>query len=191
VELIILGREEYLGAAISTLRDVVVYRERQFEPCGQSPQAELGAYAKSVLSPQFCRQMMRYFYLDPEVAGGLGRHTVMDVSVHPPIVTKLNYEFEGWLGDVILESFPCFIVTTEAKQALTRLSATGVAFDKVEVTTSHMFRELQPDLKLPPFVWLKASGHPAGTILECPRIIALWFQSAFWMCSGRWEFRMH
>lgn len=118
--------------------------------------------------------MMRYFYLDPEVAGGLGRHTVMDVSVHPPIVTKLNYEFEGWLGDAILESFPCFIVTVEAKSALLRGDASGATFDHVEVTTSDMFRDLQPDQKLPPFVWLKVNGragHDAFGIAKDYRLV--------------------
>jgi hypothetical protein len=101
----------------------------------------------------------RHFYLDPEVAGGLGRHSVMDVSVHPPIVTKLNYKFEGWLGDVILESFPCFIVTVDAQRALSAMGIVGGTFDDVEVTTSDVFEELQPPQKLPHFVWLKVMGH--------------------------------
>lgn len=87
----------------------------------------------------------QHFQIDPEVAGGLGRHTVMDVSVHPPVVTRLNYEFEGWLGDVILECFPCFIITAEAKRAFSEMSVSGAAFDDVEVTTSDVFEELQPD----------------------------------------------
>ena len=53
---------------------------------------------------------MQYVYIEPEVAGGLGDHTVMDRSVHPPIVSKLHYQMEGWLGDALLESFPVFIV---------------------------------------------------------------------------------
>jgi hypothetical protein len=101
---------------------------------------------------------MRYFYLDPEVAGGLGRHTAMDVRAHPPIVKKLNYEFECWLGDVILESFPCFIVTAEAGNVLIELGATGIELDRVEITTSDMFKELNPDKILPSFVWMRVLG---------------------------------
>jgi hypothetical protein len=54
---------------------------------------------------------MEYFQIAPEVAGGWGRNTVMDRSIHPPHVTKLHFEFDGWLGDVLLESFPCYIIT--------------------------------------------------------------------------------
>lgn len=96
--------------------------------------------------------------MDPEVAGELGRHTVMDVRAHPPIFEKLNYEFEGWLGDVILESFPCFIVTTEAGNVLIELGATGIELDRVEITTSDMFKELNPDKILPSFVWMRVLG---------------------------------
>lgn len=102
---------------------------------------------------------MKYFYVEPEVAGGPGDHTVMDVSVHPPAVTKLHYEFQGWLGDVLVESFPCFIVTEEAKRVLLEIGFSGATFADVEVTTSELFEEMQPELELPPFVWLKVDGQ--------------------------------
>ena len=68
---------------------------------------------------------MEYFYVQPEVAGGLGALTVMDTTTHPPIVSKLHYHFDGWLGNVLLETFPCFIVTDGARQALQAIGATG------------------------------------------------------------------
>lgn len=43
---------------------------------------------------------VKYFYLEPEVSGGLGDDAIMDTGVHPPVVTRLHYEFDGWLGDV-------------------------------------------------------------------------------------------
>jgi hypothetical protein len=101
---------------------------------------------------------MNYFYVEPEVAGGLGERTVLDRSVHPPIVNRLHYELEGWLGDAILESFPAFVVTEEAKASLLRIGATGGFFDNAEVTVTHQFEELYPGLKLPSFVWLKPEG---------------------------------
>ncbi len=102
---------------------------------------------------------MKYLYLEPEVSGGLGDGTVMDTSVHPPIVTRLNYEFDGWLGDVIVTSFPCYLVTEGAKEKILENGFSGVGFDKVEVTMSELFEEMQPDLELPPFVWLKVNGE--------------------------------
>jgi len=101
---------------------------------------------------------MRYFYVEPEVAGELGERTKMDCSVHPPIVKGLHYQFEGWLGDAILESFPAFIVTEEAKESLLAMGATGATFDDVDVTITDQFEELYPNRKLPPFTWLKPEG---------------------------------
>lgn len=50
--------------------------------------------------------MSRYYRLEPEVAGELGSGTVMDVSRHPPLVSHLQFKFQGWLGDDLLETFP-------------------------------------------------------------------------------------
>lgn len=103
-----------------------------------------------------------YYMLSPEVAGGLGERTIMDSSAHPPRVQRLHYEMEGWLGDALLESFPCFIVTSRAKDALIGLSASGCVFDSVEVSKSPTFEELYPDRQLPPFSWLKIHGRPGA-----------------------------
>jgi hypothetical protein len=99
----------------------------------------------------------------------------MDVSTHPPIVKKLHYEFDGWLGDAILASFPIFIVTDGAMQALQSIGATGVTFDEVEVTTSNEFRDLYPDQSLH---W-DALGRMMS---ELPPMVASLSRSAFMMC---------
>ena len=61
---------------------------------------------------------MRFFLLEPEVAGGEGEHTEMEVSVHPPVATRLHYEVAGWQGDDLLESTPCFVISPEAAAPL-------------------------------------------------------------------------
>lgn len=113
---------------------------------------------------------MKYYYVEPEVAGELGDRTIMDRSVHPPIVNRLHYQFKGWLGDALLESFPAFIVTEEAKQGLVDMGALGANFDEMEVTTSAQFEELYPNRELPAFVWLKPEGKPGqddiGTVAD-------------------------
>jgi len=101
---------------------------------------------------------MRYFCVEPEVAGGLGKNTVMDRGVHPPVVLSLHYEFDGWLGDVLLETFPSFIITEEAKLKLEHVGFTGVRFDEAEITMSETFRDLYPNQLLPRFVWLRPDG---------------------------------
>ncbi|MCV3231391.1 hypothetical protein OHD62_23710 [Mesorhizobium sp. YC-39] len=92
------------------------------------------------------------------MAGGLGENTVLDSSVHPPIVTKLHYEVDGWFGDVIVTTFPCFLVTEETQRALRKMDFSGATFADVEVTTSEEFHEGQPGQEVPPFVWLKVDG---------------------------------
>ena len=103
---------------------------------------------------------MRYFYIEPEVAGSSeGPNSVMDRSVHPPIVSRLHYEVAGWDGDVLLTSFPCFIITQDAMNKLMEGGATGARFADVEVTTTYPFRELYPDTELPRFVWFQITGR--------------------------------
>ncbi len=100
----------------------------------------------------------RYYVVEPAVAGGLGPETEMDTSFHPPIVSRLNYEFEGWVGDSILESFPCYIVTDRCKRAFESGRFSGCAYAVVNVTTSDVFEELHPGRSLPLFHWLKVDG---------------------------------
>lgn len=102
---------------------------------------------------------MKNYVVEPEVAGGLGTNTAMDRTVHPPVVSRLHYHFEGWLGDAILESFPCFIVTEELKQKLLMAGMTGCEFDDVEITASEQFGDKMAGRLLPRFVWLKIHGE--------------------------------
>ncbi|PMQ05790.1 hypothetical protein DyAD56_07800 [Dyella sp. AD56] len=103
---------------------------------------------------------MEFFEVRPEVPGGLGPHTSMDRSTHPPEVDVLHYVFDGWSGDVLLTSFPCYLVTDDAKCELQRTGATGASFGSVEVGTSETFVELFAGKALPPFSWLQVKGVP-------------------------------
>jgi hypothetical protein len=100
-----------------------------------------------------------YHLVEPEVAGGMGERTVLDPSVHPPRVSRLQYELEGWLGGEILTTFPVYIVTRRVQEALQALGATGVEFDRVEVTRSATFDEMYPGRSLPEFLWMKVHGR--------------------------------
>lgn len=102
---------------------------------------------------------MNYFFLEPEVAGELGKGTVLDTTMHPPLVSKLNYQFSGWLGDVLLESFPCFIISADAADALDKGSCTGLSFSEVETSKTPEFNTMYPDRALPKFRWLQVQGR--------------------------------
>ncbi|EBG5296072.1 hypothetical protein EVG59_11800 [Salmonella enterica subsp. enterica serovar Dortmund] len=64
-------------------------------------------------------------YIEPEVAGGFGEATTLDISMHPPIVFTLEHSFDGWLGDCIMETFPCFVITAKAKVLIESLNLSG------------------------------------------------------------------
>lgn len=102
---------------------------------------------------------MTNYLLRPEVAGGLGEATVMDTSVHPPVVHRLDYEFDDWSGDDIVATFPCVIVTERLRTALEQSALTGFAFADAHVSTSLSFDEFSTGT-LPPFYWLQATGIP-------------------------------
>ncbi len=84
---------------------------------------------------------MRFYILDPEVAGELGRDTIMDTSVHPPTVSNLQYELDTWLGDDVIQSFPCYLVTNRLKRKLESSSFTGATFAPVEFSVSSDFKK--------------------------------------------------
>jgi hypothetical protein len=97
--------------------------------------------------------------LSPEVAGELGDNTILDSSVHPPKVFHLHHRFEGWLGDDLLEAFPCFLVSSPLAAALEEARLVGFSLDEAEVSVSPDFEELYPGRVLPGFWWLKITGE--------------------------------
>src|SRR4051812_26590492 len=99
-----------------------------------------------------------FYKLSPEVAGGFGPNTIMDSTSHPPLVTRLHYRFDGWLGDELLEFFASFIVTENLQRLIQRTNPSGCSFEPVETSRSEQFEELFPGRELPPFVWLKVNG---------------------------------
>jgi hypothetical protein len=104
--------------------------------------------------------MVTSYRLRPEVAGGLGPGTVLDGSVHPPRVDRLHYVFESWLGDDLVESFPCFLASEQLAAAIDGAGLTGAAWAEPAVTTDGQFRLLFPELagSLPKWRWLQPSG---------------------------------
>ncbi len=101
---------------------------------------------------------MQFFYIEPEVAGELGCNTELDTSSHPPKIRSLHYVITGWLGDCLLESFPCLIATNEAVELLKSIHVSGVDFENVEISINGDFVLSHPNIKIPYFRWLKTFG---------------------------------
>jgi uncharacterized repeat protein (TIGR02543 family) len=106
--------------------------------------------------------MSKYFILKPEVAGGFGENTIMiDPSARPPRFSRFHYQFDGWLGDELLTTVACFIVTKNLGEALRSCGLTGFSIGDVEVTKSSEYERRTKTVPLPPFYWLKIEGNPA------------------------------
>lgn len=106
--------------------------------------------------PPFVRWRLR-----PEIAGDMGPRTVLDASTHPPRVSRLHYEFSGWAGADLVESFPCFLVTERLATAIQDSGLTGGELEDVEVTFDPQFAALLPDVAaLVPrsWRWLRPQG---------------------------------
>jgi hypothetical protein len=104
--------------------------------------------------------MKHYYSIEPDVPGGLGPETRYDRSGARLEVALLHYEFEDWFGDCLVTSSPCFMVTDAVARSLEEIPATGCVFEQAKVTLSENFREFNPEVHLPDFVWLKVLGRP-------------------------------
>ena len=103
---------------------------------------------------------MTFYRLQPEVAGGWGPNTRFTRTPGRPVVVhRLHYVFDGWLGDELLESGSCFIVTRRLAQLLTDCRLSGFELRPVEISQSELFDELYPDRLLPAFEWLQVTGE--------------------------------
>ncbi len=104
---------------------------------------------------------MAKFAIRPEVAGGLGSTTILDITKHPPAVTRLHFEFAGWEGDDIVGTFPCALVTDALAAAIIDEGLTGADLDDVTVSRDPQFEQLFPEqaAALPKWRWLKPIGR--------------------------------
>lgn len=103
---------------------------------------------------------MDYYRIIPEAPGQLGHNTVMNTLVHPPVVEHLHFVFDGWLGDDLVECFPCFLVTDHLADKLIQAAFSGFAVKDAALDCSQQFVDLYgTDKKLPGFKWLQVNGN--------------------------------
>ncbi|MPZ94022.1 MAG: hypothetical protein GEU96_03715 [Propionibacteriales bacterium] len=102
---------------------------------------------------------MKHYLLEPEVAGGLGDRTAMDASVHPPRVHALHYEISDWLGDDLMESFPCFVVTDRLAESLGESQFGSFELRDVDVSLTPEAEASLRTTDLPRLRWLRVTGQ--------------------------------
>jgi len=108
-----------------------------------------------------------FYIIEPEVAGGWGDGTVADTTVHPPFVSVLEYRLDGWLGDEILETFPCYIVTESLMKDFAQEQLVGYEDADVILTVSEDFFSECEVGDIPKFRWLKIIGSDPGSDFRC------------------------
>ena len=96
---------------------------------------------------------MNYYLLYPEVAGELGDGSeVVYEDGQIKEVIFLEYNFMGWLGDELLTTHPCFIVTESLQNDIILNGLTGVKLNNIAMTFSNEFRDMCGNRKVPKFV---------------------------------------
>ena len=98
---------------------------------------------------------MKYFILEPEVAGGIGRKSkILYENSKIKKVTFLDYEFESWLGDDILTTHPCFIISESLYDIIKVSDLKGFHLQKIGISFSNFFLEVYNKKILPNFIRL-------------------------------------
>ena len=104
----------------------------------------------------------RYHVLTPAVYGELGEGTILDTSVHPPVVERLHLVMDRPPEDDLHTSFPCFFASDRLGRAILDASMTGAELASVRVELNDQAVGPPAGDGLAPFHWLKVAGS-AGT----------------------------
>jgi hypothetical protein len=103
---------------------------------------------------------MPFLIVRPEHGGHPAEGTIVAQAGPPPVLERLHYEFDWWLGDDLVGSHPLLLVTEKLRLALETLgAASGFTFDAVTVSASAFFKQTNPERSLPAFAWLKVTGR--------------------------------
>lgn len=104
---------------------------------------------------------MKHYEVELEVPAGIGENSVLKRrSGYPLQVEKLHLDFEGWMGNDIMETSPVFYITEKLRFGLEKSELSGIShFENIEVTKSENFEELYPNKKLPSFFLFRINGQ--------------------------------
>ncbi|NMD56542.1 MULTISPECIES: hypothetical protein [Tsukamurella] len=99
------------------------------------------------------------YVLEPEVAGGLGEGSVLDTSVHPPLLSRLEYEVMDWQGDDLISSFPVYLVSPRLLAAIEATRLTGFTVNpNCRVTVDEQCRDEVQGSGVLAFTWIDIHG---------------------------------
>ena len=100
---------------------------------------------------------MNFYRVEPEVAGELGAGTVY-LSTFPTVVSEMEYLFDRWPSDELVQAHPCFAVSGELKELIESSQLTGYKFSNCKVGTTSYFEGDRG--VIPPFYRIEPIGSP-------------------------------
>lgn len=100
--------------------------------------------------------MHKYYHTFPQVAGELGPKTQFS-SRNPLRVSYVEYLFNIWPCDAILEAYPCFIVRSDLRSVITNNGLSGAVFSDCAVGFTD-YVENSHVIELPDFHRLEPIG---------------------------------
>lgn len=104
--------------------------------------------------------MKKYHIIQPEVIVDLGEKTEY-LEKQPPFktVSKLHIELEDWLGDDLVECYPCYLITEQLRNGILEQNFRGFEIKDVNITKSEYFQNNYSLRKeVPSFYWLIING---------------------------------
>jgi hypothetical protein len=105
--------------------------------------------------------MSKYYRLFPAVAGDIGEKTQHDGTEIPPVPStthRLHHRVRVWIGDDITRCEWFLVVTDKLRDILQTRDLSGYEIEELIVTRSRKSEEIQPDIELPEFHWLRVTG---------------------------------
>lgn len=98
------------------------------------------------------------YSLDPQVAGELGEGSVLDATVHPPAVAKVDYVLDRPDADELIQSFPVYLVSSGLADRLQSSGLTGFALAEVVTRPSVEYSSAFGDAPHRHYRWLQVLG---------------------------------
>jgi hypothetical protein len=130
----------------------------------------------------------RYFTVEPDVAAGWGEHTVFTRAPGKrTVVHKLHYQFDGWLGDELLETSPCFIVSERIARKIELAQLRGARFEEAKLKSQFpsSSRNSTRVANCRGLLGFRLREHPSMMTLASHRILSSSYRSAHSKCFVR------
>ncbi|GAA3537516.1 hypothetical protein [Kribbella ginsengisoli] len=95
------------------------------------------------------------YSVDPQVAGELGEGTVMDSSVHPPAVSRVEFVLDSPETDDLVQSFPVYLISDLLADRVGQAGLTGIRLAHAEVRPSEEFLAAFGEVPHRNYLWLQ------------------------------------